>query len=233
MAAKRKKRASGGRRATPLTRARILAAAFELADEVGADGLTMRRLGRALGVEAMALYNHVANKDDLLDGLVDLAFADIDMPPLGDDWKPAMRVRCLALGAMLLRHRWALGLLESRTNPGPANLRHHDDVLGCLRRAGFSRPLAVHAYSLLDSYVYGFILQQHTLPFDDAEELKALASQMLQQIPADEYPYLAEVGQAHVVDSDYDHADEFEWGLDLVLDGLERALAAEGAQSGD
>jgi len=206
----------------PLNRERVLHAAVALADEAGIESLTMRKLGQKLGVEAMSLYNHVANKDDLLDGMVDLIYGEIELPSGAAGWKEAMRQTALSARAVLSRHRWAITLMESRLRPGPANLRHHDSVIGTLRRAGFSLELAIHAFSALDSYVYGFALQELTLPFDTPEELAEVAETILRQFPADEYPYLAETAVEHVTKDGYDFADEFEFGLDLILDGLER-----------
>jgi AcrR family transcriptional regulator len=183
----------------------------------------MRGLGEAVGVEAMSLYNHVANKDDLLDGMVDFVFGEIRQATPGDDWKTAMRQRAISAREALSRHPWAIGLMESRTAPGPATLRHHDAVLGCLRNGGFSVALAAHAFSALDSYIYGFALQETNLPFDTEEETEELARTILQQLPADQYPYLTELTLEHVLQPGYDYGDEFEYGLDLILDGLDRA----------
>lgn len=206
-----------------LTRERILLAALDLADTSGVDSLSMRKLGQALGVEAMSLYNHVANKDDLLNGLIDLVFAEIGLPLDSEDWKTAMCRRAISAREVLARHRWAIGLMESRTRPGPATLRHHDAVLRCLREAGFSIALAAHAYSALDSYVYGFALQQASLPINKPEEIVEVAETFLRHFPVDAYPHLAEMAIEHVMLPGYDYADEFEYGLDLILDGLERA----------
>ena len=210
----------------PLNRERVLRAALKLADENGIESLTMRRLGEAVGVEAMSLYNHVANKVDLLDGLIDLVFGEIELPPTQGSWKAAMRRRAISTRTVLSAHRWAVGLMESRTSPGPATLRHHDAVLGCLLGAGFSLELAAHAYSVLDSYIYGFALQERSLPFDTPEEGAELAQVMVEQFPADEYPHLARFTFGHVLQPGYDYSREYEYGLDLVLDGLERALEA-------
>ncbi|HSK55967.1 MAG TPA: TetR/AcrR family transcriptional regulator C-terminal domain-containing protein [Jiangellales bacterium] len=211
----------------PLNRERVLRAALELADENGIESLTMRRLGEAVGVEAMSLYNHVANKVDLLDGLIDLVFSQIELPSADGSWKTSMRRRAISMRTVLSAHHWAVGLMESRTSPGPATLRHHDAVLGYLLGAGFSLELAAHAYSVLDSYIYGFALQERGLPFDTPEEGAELAQVMVEQFPADEYPHLARFTFGHVLQPGYDYGSEYEYGLDLVLDGLERAL--EGA----
>ncbi len=177
---------------TPLSRERVLKTALALADASGIESLTMRKLGEAVGVEAMSLYNHVPSKGDLLDGLIDLVFSEIELPSGTDGWKTAMRQRAISARAVLSRHRWAIGLMESRTSPGPATLRHHDAVIGCLRQAGFPVALAAHAYSALDSYIYGFALQEASLPFDTSEQTSELAQAIVAQFPADEYPHLAE-----------------------------------------
>jgi len=205
-----------------LTRDRVLDAAVTLADKGGTDALTMRKLGQALGFEAMSLYNHVASKDDLLDGLVDIVFGEIDLDCDGQDWRIAMRKRAISAREVLARHRWAIGLMESRTHPGPANLRHHDAVLRCLREAGFSLPMAAHAYSALDSYIYGFALSQASLPFDTGEQAVDMVEMFLRQFPAEQFPHLFEMGSQHVMKPGYDYAKEFEFGLDLILEGLER-----------
>ena len=209
---------------TPLSRERVLKTALALADASGIESLTMRKLGEAVGVEAMSLYNHVPSKGDLLDGLIDLVFSEIEPPSGADGWKTAMRQRAISARAVLSRHRWAIGLMESRTSPGPATLRHHDAVIGCLRQAGFPVALAAHAYSALDSYIYGFALQEASLPFDTSEQTSELAQAIVAQFPADEYPHLAEFTFEHVMRPGYDHGREYEFGLDLILDGLERTL---------
>jgi len=207
---------------TPLSRERTLRAALRQADAGGLDALTMRSLAEVLGAAPMALYRHVANRDDLVDGLVDLVFAEIALPPGGSDWKRAMRQRAISLRDVLSRHRWAIGLMESRRNPGPANLRHHDAVIGSLRRGGFSIEMAAHAYSVLDGYVYGFALTKMNLPFDTSDEIAEVAETMLQPFPVNEYPNLVEMLTEHVMKPGYDYGEEFEYGLDLILDGLER-----------
>jgi AcrR family transcriptional regulator len=207
----------------PLSRERVLRAAVALADDSGLESLTMRKLGEVVRVEAMSLYNHVANKGDLLDGMVDLVFSEIRLPSAGVDWKTAMRQRAISAREVLSRHPWGIGLMESRSTPGPATLRHRDAVLGSLRQGGFSIEMAAHAFSALDSYIYGFALQEASLPFDTAEETAEVAQMILKQLPADEYPYLAELTIEHVLQPGYDYGDEFEFGLDLILDGLERA----------
>jgi AcrR family transcriptional regulator len=212
-------------RRAPLSRDQVLRAAVTLADEGGIGALSMRKLGQALGVEAMSLYNHVADKGDLLDGMIDVVFGEIGLPSGDDGWKQAMRRRAISAREVLGRHRWAIGLMESRRSPGPATLRHHDAVLGCLRVAGFSVELTAHAYSLLDSYIYGFALQEASLPFDTGKEAAQVAQDISAMMPGGEYPYLAEIAAVHVIQPGYQYGQEFETGLDLILDALERAAA--------
>jgi AcrR family transcriptional regulator len=215
-------------RRAPLTRERVLAAAIDLADRDGIASLSMRKLAQELGVEAMSLYHHVANKDAILDGLIDLVFGEIDLPVGEADWKAAMRRRAISAREVLRRHPWATGLMESRSTPGPATLRHHDAVLGILRNAGFPLELAAHAYSLLDSYIYGFALQETSLPFNTPEETAEVAQAMMAEFPADAYPHLTEIAVEHVLQPGYSYAGEYLFGLDLILDGLERLAGGEG-----
>jgi AcrR family transcriptional regulator len=214
-------------RRAPLSRDQVLQAAVALADEGGIGAVSMRKLGQVLGVEAMSLYNHVAGKGDLLDGMIDVVFSEIGLPPAVGGWKSAMRQRALSARAALGRHRWAIGLMESRKSPGPATLRHHDAVLGCLRGAGFSVELTAHAYSLLDSYIYGFALQEASLPFGTPEETAQVTQEIAGQMPADEYPHLAELAIEHVLQPGYQYGSEFEIGLDLILDALERTAVRD------
>ncbi len=213
---------------TPLTRQRVLRAAVALADRGGVGALSMRKLAQELGVEAMSLYHHVANKDDILDGIVDVVFGEIELPTGEAGWEAAMRRRSVSAREALRRHPWATGLMESRRTPGPANIRHHDAVLGVLRNAGFPVELAAHAYSLLDSYIYGFALQEASLPFHTPEETAEVAQEIMSAFPADQYPHLAEIATEHVLQPGYDYGNEFLYGLDLILDGLARARAAAG-----
>jgi len=225
----------GAAHRAPLNRDRVLRAAVALADQAGMSALSMRKLGEALAVEAMSLYNHIASKSDLLDGMIDIVFGEIDLPAEAGDgdgdgepgWRAAMRRRAISARQVLRRHPWAIGLMESRTTPGPATLRHHDAVLGCLRRAGFSLELTAHAYSLLDSYIYGFALQEAGLPFGTGEEAAQVAQEISAQFASGQYPYLTEIAMAHVVRPGYDYADEFEIGLDLILDSLQAAMSRQ------
>ncbi|MGC5224469.1 TetR/AcrR family transcriptional regulator C-terminal domain-containing protein [Micromonospora sp. DT81.3] len=204
-----------------LSRDRVIAAAITLADAIGLDGLTMRRLGEELNVEAMSIYNHVSNKEDLINGMADAVFAEIELPSHSDEWKTAIRKRSISFREVLARHSWATTVRDSGTNPGHATLRHHDRVIGTLRNGGFSVDKAAHAISAVDSYIYGFAMQEKSLPFTTPEETAAMAEIMLSQIPKTEYPYLAELTADHVLRPGYFYGDEFLIGLDLMLDGLE------------
>jgi len=188
----------------------------------------MRKLGAQLGVEAMSLYNHVANKDDLLDGMIDIVFSEIQAPAAGGDWKAELRKRAVSTREALHRHPWAVGEMEGRTTHGPSNLKVHDAVLGCLRAAGFSSEMTVHAMSVQDAYIYGFALQQTDMSSETPEDFAAEARRQMADY-ADalaEYPNLVEVVGGHVAKAGYDYDAEFLFGLDLILDGLERLLSA-------
>lgn len=204
----------------PLSRARIIDAAVRVADRGGLSAVSMRNVGKELSVEAMSLYHHVANKEALLDELADWVFLQIELP--GDDrgWREGMELRARSAREVLAAHSWALGLIESRSNPGPALLRHHDDVIGCLRRGGFGLMLASHAFSVIDAYVYGFVLTEQTLPFDPGEAHNAadFARQFEPMIA--EYPNLAALVTELTSGRDYVFSDEFEEGLGLILDQL-------------
>jgi AcrR family transcriptional regulator len=205
----------------PLSSARVLQAAVALADEAGLGAFSMRGLAQELGVVPMALYKHVANKDELLDGMVDIVFSEIELPSEDLDWRSAMRRRAISTREALKRHSWAIGMMESR-HPGPANLLNHNAVMSCLRQAGFSFKMAIHAYSVQDAYIYGFALQEKDLAFETPDSAGAAAQRRVSTIGAlDNYPYLVEVA-TKLPESGYDNAAEFAWGLDLILDGLEQ-----------
>lgn len=204
-----------------LSRQRVVVEAIRLADREGADGLTMRRLAGVLGAGAMSLYRYVASKEELLDAMIDLVFDEIELPSPAADWQSAMRRRAVSARQVLARHPWAIPLMESRTTPGPANLRHREAVTACLRRAGFPVVMATHANWLLDSYVYGFALQEASLPVGTAESLADMAENVfLPQLPPEEYPYLNESAAA-LVAAGYDPSEEFAFGLELLLAALE------------
>jgi AcrR family transcriptional regulator len=210
--------ATGGRER--LDRARVLRAAVELADQEGFDALTMRRLAAELSVVPMALYKHVTDKNELLDGMIDLVFAEVQIP-IDVDWRTALRARSSSMRQALLRHPWAVGRMETGT-PGPANLRHHNAVLQCLRRdAGFPFHMAVHAYNVMDAYVYGFAGQEKALAGNIPAEAARRREVVIDRQPSeiDDYPYLAEV-VTELAKTGFDIADEFAFGLDLILEGL-------------
>jgi len=202
----------------------VLGAAVLLADEDGLESLTMRELGLRLGVEAMSLYNHVANKDDILDGMVDLVVSEIDLPSDTVDWKAAMRGRAISAQSVFSRHPWASGLIDSRESSGPARLRYFDWVVGTLRRAGFTLEMAARAFSVLDSYIYGFGRQQLNMSAGRDIKPEEMAEAFLRAIPADEYPYHREMVVEYAMNSGHDECADFEFGLDLILDGLQRLL---------
>jgi AcrR family transcriptional regulator len=211
----------------PLTRERVLEGAVALADEIGVEALTMRKLADALDVKPMTIYHHVPGKEQIIDGMVDVVFSEIDLPPSDRDWSPAMRVRCMSARQALNRHWWAAPLMETRTSPGPASITHHDAVIGCLRRGGLSLQMTAHAYAILDSFIYGFAMQETSLPFHGDEPdvpLDELAAGMMEGFPADAYPNFVEFTVEHALQPGYDFGDSFEVGLDLILDGLERAV---------
>jgi AcrR family transcriptional regulator len=204
----------------PLSRERILQVALQLADETGLAALSMRKLAQALGVKAMSLYNHVANKDDILDGLVEMVIREMELPRLDTDWQTAMRQRAISAHQALLRHPWATLAIVSRVNVGPVMLHYVDATLGCLVKAGFSLEMADHAWNAIDSHIYGFTLQALNFPFE-ATEYAAVATEYVAMIPAEQYPYLNQLTH-RVIEKHYDGLHDFEWGLDLILRGLER-----------
>jgi AcrR family transcriptional regulator len=209
-----------------LSTQRVVAEAVRLADREGVDGLSMRRLAGVLGAGAMSLYHYVASKEELLDGMIDVVFEEIELPPEATDWQSAMRREAVSTRQVLARHPWAIGLMESRTSPGPANLRHREAVTACLRGAGFSVSMATHANWLLNSYVYGFALQEASLQFDTADEFADMTEDVfLPQLPPEEFPFLNESAAA-LLAAGYDPAEEFLFGLDLILAALEPLRAS-------
>lgn len=205
----------------PLSRERVLTVAIALADRAGIAAVTIRSLASELGLKPMSLYHYVASKEDLLDGIVDAVFAEVSLPRIGRPWKAEMRRRARSARTVLGRHPWALGLLESRETAGTAALAHHDAVIGTLRSAGFSVRMTAHAFALLDSYTYGFVLQEVTLPFDGPGDVADVASSMLAPLDPGAYPHLMEMATKHVLVPGYDFGAEFEYGLAVVLDGIE------------
>lgn len=207
----------------PLTRERVFQGAMTLADEVGMEGFTLRKLATWIDVKPMTIYHYVKNKNEIIDGMVDLVFEEIGLPPTDIHWKESMRSRARSVRAVLAQHPWATVLLESRTNPGSATLRHHDAVLGCLRRGGLSITMTAHTYAIIDSFLYGFALQEANLPATEGEAMAELAQGISVLFDTGQYPYLAELTTEHVLQPDYDFGDEFEFGLNLILDGIEAA----------
>ena len=211
-----------------LSRERVLRAAIALADREGIESVTMRRLADKLGAGAMSLYYHVPNKDALLDGMVDIVFSEIELPPANEEWKSALRRRAISTRQALTRHPWAVGLMEATKAPGPADLRLHDAVLGCLRRARFSVAMAVQAYSVQDAYIYGFALQEKALPLGGREGFAKATRKRVREVEtrlqdvARLYPNLAEVVGGYVAEHGFSANEAFEVGLDVILDGLER-----------
>ena len=213
---------------TPLSRERVLETAVTLADRHGLEWLSMRKLADELGVAAMSLYYYFPNREALVDGMIDIVFGEIEPPSREVDWKAAMRRRAVSTREALGRHRWAVGLMEGRTIHGPSNLRLHDAVLGCLRGAGFSLEMTVHAYSVQDAYIYGFALQETDMSPETPDDFAAEAQRQAEaykDVLAD-YPNLVEVVSGHVAKTGYDYATEFLFGLDLILEGLDRLRAA-------
>jgi AcrR family transcriptional regulator len=208
----------------PLSRERVLRGAVAVADSGGIGSLTIRSLAQHLGAKPMSLYYYVTGKDEILDGIVDLVFSEIELPAVGGDWRSEIVRRANSARRALRRHSWAIGLMESRKNPGPATLRHHDAVIGTLRKAGFSVEMTAHAYALLDSYIYGFALQEASLPFEGPESAVDVAEPMMQQFPTGAYPHLVEMVTEYILQPGYDFGNEFEFGLDVILGALTRSI---------
>lgn len=206
----------------------VMRAAVELADESGIEAVTMRTVAHRVGAEAMSLYRHVANKEALLDGMIDLVYSEIELPAADAEWISAIRARAISARAALMRHPWAIALMESRTSPGSAHLRHHEANLAVLLGAGFTSAQAVRAFNIVDSYLYGFALQERVLPVVSPEDFAAMGPEILDAIPADEFPNLARTGR-ELMEAGFDYRAEFEAGLDLILGAL--ATAPKGANT--
>jgi AcrR family transcriptional regulator len=212
---------SGGRPArTPLSRERVLRGALAVADGGGLESLTIRSLADELGVKPMSVYHYVANKGEIIDGIVDIVFSEIELPAPDGDWRTGMRLRADSARSVLRRHSWAIPLLQSRTHPGPATLRHHDAVIGSLRSAGFSVTMTAHAFALIDSYVFGFALAESALPINGPETVTEVATSMMPAGFPDLYPHLIEFTTEHILKPGYDFGAEFDFGLTLILDAL-------------
>lgn len=212
----------------PVTRERAVRVAVELADAGGIESLSMRKLAGELGIEAMSLYYHVKGKDDILDGMLDAVYAEMQVPQAGGGWRAAMLERARSTRAVLARHPWAISM-DARTSPGAATLGHLDATIGVLRAAGFSMPLVGHAMSLLDSYVQGFAMQEATLPLDASGDIGAVTEDIMaqQQMMSDAFPNLAEMAVTLILQPGYAYGNEFDFGLELILDGIERLHRAE------
>ena len=210
-------------RRTPLTRERVLRAAVRLADKHGLEALSMRRLAATLRVEAMSLYNHVANKDDVLDGIVDLVIGEITLPTRGGDWKATMRTRATSAHTVLLAHPWAAMLVVSRITVGPNRLQYIEATLATLRQAGLSWADTDRTWNAVDSFVYGFTLQVQNFPVEP-DAYAAAAAEYLPMIPATQYPYMHDLSR-QVAERTHDGTHDFSFGLELILDGLERRIA--------
>lgn len=227
MAQKKKTTESAPRR--PLSRERILKAALALVDKDGIDALSMRNLAAKLSVEAMSLYKHVANKDAVLDGLVEIILREMEIPPVGTPWREAMRRRAGSVRQTIMRHPWASVLIESRTAPGEARLRYADTVLSILNTAGFSPEVQYRAFGMLDSYVYGFVLQEVNWPTKESDRLKAIAG-VKEFLKDGRYPNLMAVlhdaAWLKLAPGEKPYDAEFKFGLELILDGLQRLLSA-------
>lgn len=211
-----------------LTGERVLDGALSLADRIGIEALTIRRLADELGVKPMTIYHYIPSKDAIVGGMVERVFAEIDLPPEGQPWTQAVRVRCLSARSVLNRHPWAAPLMESGTSPGPMSLRHHEAMLACLRRGDLSWQLTAHAYAILDSYIFGFAFEEATLPSSGGGEgFSEVAQEMATMFDPQEYPTLAAFTAEHVLQPGYRFGDSFEFGLDLIIAGLERAARSE------
>mgnify|MGYP001811678270 FL=1 len=206
---------------TSLNPERVLRSALDLADRIGVEAFTIRKLAAELDTRPMTIYHHVPNKEAIIDGIVDRVFAEVELPPHDLPWRAAIRERCLSMRDVLGRHPWATPLMDSRTSPGPATMRHHDEVLGCLLRGGLSMASTADAYAVIDSYVYGFALQEASLPFDDGDDIGELAEAIISTLPAEEYPHLTRFTAEYVLQPGYSFSSSFTVGLDLLLEGIE------------
>lgn len=214
---------------TILNQPKILKEAIKIVDKQGLQALSMRKIASRLKVEAMSLYHYFNNKDDLLGAMIDHVFSEIKWTHTfnSKNWKSSIRNRCLQLREVLNRHPWSVGLLESHPNPGPETLKHHDEVLGCFLDAGFSESLSAHSYALIDSFVYGFALQENAMPVTEAQDIQDLAEEIINQIPENHYPYFTKMTKNYYTKPNYDFSKEFTFGLDLILDGLEQKRLKE------
>jgi AcrR family transcriptional regulator len=210
----------------PLSRERVLQGALAVADAGGISALTIRSLAQELGVKPMSVYHYVANKDEIIDGIVDHVFSEIELPSPTGEWRAEMQRRCASARSVLRVHRWAIPLVQSRTSPGVATLRHHNAVIATLRGAGFSLELTAHAYALIDSFVFGFAMSEAALPINGPETVAEVADGMMDRFMTGEFPNLVEFTVGHILMPGYAFGREFDFGLNLILDGLAAANAA-------
>ena len=223
---------AAGQHRVPLSRERVLRAAMTIADAGGIGALTIRSLAQELGVKPMSVYHYVANKDEILDAIVDIVFSEIELPVVGGEWHAEMRRRADSARLVLRDHSWAIELLQSRVNPGAATLRHHNAFIGTLRAAGFSVELTAHAFALIDSYLYGFALSEATLPIHGPESVADIAGSMMEEFfDPGAYPHLLEFTTEHILRPGYDFGEEFSYGLDLILNGLAASVLAASSQA--
>ncbi len=213
-----------------LNRDSIVDVAMDLADTEGIQPLSIRRVAASLDVGAMSIYHYLPNKDAILDAMVDRVFAEVRLPRPGQPWREAMWIRTVSLREALRRHRWAIGLMDSRRNPGQATLQHHEAVLACLREQGFTLPATAHTFALLDAYVYGFAVQAASLPFSGPGDLQDINDTLFTADVAAAFPHMAEFAAGHALQPGYDFEEEFERGLHVVLDGIARAFAPASPQ---
>jgi AcrR family transcriptional regulator len=205
----------------------VIDAAMAVADRVGTEAMTMRKIATELEVSPMAIYHYVADRDEILDSMVDRVFAEIGVPVVGDPWRAQMERRARSARAALQRHQWAITLMDSRTSPGLETIRHNDAVAGCLRVAGMSVRLTAHAVAVLDMVIYGFAVQEAALPFAGGDEVSEVVGAIMDHVPSDEFPYIAELATELVLQPGYDFGDEFDYALDLVLDAIEERFRVE------
>ena len=218
-----------GVKRVPLSRDRVLRGALAVADSGGLGSLTIRSLAHELGVKPMSVYHYVANKDEIIDGIVDLVFSEIELPSIDGDWRTEMGRRANSARRVMRRHPWSIPLLQSRTSPGAATLRHHNAVIGTLRRAGFSVESTAHAFALIDSYLFGFALSEEALPINGPETVPEVAEQMMAQFNPADYPHLVEFSVEHILKPDYDFGEEFEFGITVILNALDASLSRAAA----
>jgi AcrR family transcriptional regulator len=210
----------------PLSRDRILRAALEIADDSGIESLTMRKLGQELGFEAMSLYNHVKNKDDLLDGMLDLVLAETEAPSSVGEWDEAVRASAISVHAAFRRHPWSCSLVMAPNRIRPARFRYMDELLGRIRRAGFTADQTYHAYHVLDGHIFGFSLWELSHSTYSDADISMFVSRVSEIVPPDVYPHLNEHAHQHLTKGPLHDVSAFEFGLDLILDGLRRLLAS-------